>query len=133
MSHELRDARIGVLERRHPPGYQGALIDQLAPLLRQTGAQVEVVHAEEGLHQLDSRPPWDMVVLKSGTAPALHLAAAAERWGAPCVNTSDATRLAQDKLASTAILQRAGLPIAAAHLLWIDGTIRACCTTQGSP
>ncbi len=123
MSQVLRDIRIGVLERRHPPGYQGALIDQLAPRLREAGAHVEIVHAEEGLHRLDSRPPWDIVVLKSGAAPALHLAAAAERWGVPCVNTSDATRLAQDKLASTAILQRAGLPIAPAQLLWIDGAI----------
>lgn len=79
---------------------------------------VDLVHAEEGWHRLDAAPAWDVVVLKSGSAAALHMAAAAEAWGVPCVNRSDATRLAQDKLASTAILQRAGLPVAPSHLVW---------------
>ncbi|MGH2543631.1 MAG: ATP-grasp domain-containing protein [Ardenticatenaceae bacterium] len=111
--------RIGLLERRHPPGHEGAVVDRLVPLLRRGGAQVEVVHAEEGLHRLDVAPPWEVVVLKSGSAAALRLAAAAEGWGIPSVNSSDGTRLAQDKLASTTILQRAGLPIAPARLAWL--------------
>jgi ribosomal protein S6--L-glutamate ligase len=120
MNSGLRGARIGLIERRHPPGYRGALVDRLVPLLREGGAQVDLVHAEHGLHRLDAPPLWDLAVLKSGSAAALHLAAAAESWGIPSVNGSEATRLAQDKLASATILQRAGLPIAPVHLVWLS-------------
>jgi ribosomal protein S6--L-glutamate ligase len=95
-------------------------------LLQKRGAQIELVHAEKNLHRLDTAPPWNLVVLKSGSAAALHLAAAAEAWGIPSVNRSEATRLAQDKLASAAILQRAGLPIAPVHLAWLgSGIVRS--------
>jgi ribosomal protein S6--L-glutamate ligase len=120
MNGGLRGARIGLMERRHPPGYRGALVERLVPLLLEAGARVDLVHAEHGLHRLDAPPPWDLVVLKSGSAAALHLAAAAESWGIPSVNGSEATRLAQDKLAGATVLQRAGLPIAPAHLAWLS-------------
>lgn len=119
MTSTPRGLRIGFIERRHPPGHRGAVADRLVPLLRESGARVDLVHAEQGMHRLDVAPPWDLVVLKSGSAAALHLAAAAEAWGITSVNRSDATRLAQDKLASAVILQRAGLPIAPAHLAWL--------------
>ncbi|HYN88676.1 MAG TPA: hypothetical protein VER55_09105, partial [Ardenticatenaceae bacterium] len=130
MAGKLNQVRIGFLERRHPPGHRGALVDQLVPLLREQGARLDVVHSEEGLHRLNERPAWDVVVLKSGSAAALHLAAAAESWGIPCVNSSEATRLAQDKLANAAILQQAGLPIAPGRMVWLDpdgshSTVRA--------
>jgi ribosomal protein S6--L-glutamate ligase len=111
------------MERRHPPGHRGSIADRLVPLLRERGALVDVVHPELGLHRLDKKPSWDLVVLKSGSAAALHLAAAAEGWGIPSVNPSEATRLARDKLASAAILQRAGLPIASAHLAWLGPSV----------
>ncbi|HEX2729630.1 MAG TPA: hypothetical protein VHM16_07740 [Rubrobacteraceae bacterium] len=119
MSPALRGVRIGFIERRHPSGHRGAIARRLVPLLREMGARVDLIHAELGIHRLDAAPPWDLVVLKSGSAAALHLAAAAGGWGVPSVNTSEATRLAQDRLASAAILQRAGLPIAPAHLAWL--------------
>jgi ribosomal protein S6--L-glutamate ligase len=126
INHGLRGARIGLLERRHPPGYLGALVDRLLPLLRAEGARVDLVHAEHGLHRLDTPPPWELVVLKSGSVAALHLAAAAESWGIPSINGSEATRLAQDKLASATVLQRAGLPIAPAHLAWLNPDLPGC-------
>lgn len=115
----MNGLRVGFIERRHPPGHRGAISDRLIPMLREAGAEVSLVHAETGPYRLDVRPPWDMVVLKSGSAAALHLAAAAEAWGIPSLNGSEATRLAQDRLASAAILQRAGLPIAPARLAWL--------------
>ena len=123
MNSVLRGLRIGFIERPHPPGHRGSVTHRLIPLLRKTGALIELVHAETNLHRLDTAPPWDLLVLKSGSAAALHLAAAAETWGVPSVNWSEATRLAQDKLASAAILQRAGLPIAPAHLAWLGSSI----------
>lgn len=121
MTDPLSGVRVGLLERRHAPGHRGALVETLVPALLSLGAAVEVVHAEEGWHRLDERPPWDVVVLKSGSAAALHLAAAAEAWGIPSLNGSDATRLAQDKLASSLMLQNAGLPIAPSHIAWLGG------------
>jgi ribosomal protein S6--L-glutamate ligase len=119
MNSALRGLRIGFIERPHPPGHRGSVTYRLIPLLRKMGALIELVHAETNLHRLDTAPPWDLVVLKSGSAAALHLAAASEAQGIPSVNRSEATRLAQDKLASAAILQRAGLPIAPVHLAWL--------------
>lgn len=119
MTFPLAGLRVGLLERRHPPGHRGSLIEHLLPCLRAGGALVDVVHAEEGWHPVDTAPAWDVAVLKSGSAAALHLAAAAEAWGIPCLNPSEATRLAQDKLAATVVLQRAGLPIAPARPAWL--------------
>jgi len=116
----LDDVRIGYIERRHPPDHQGSVSVDLTALLRSRGAAVDVVHADEGSHMLTSRPPWDLVVLKSGSAAALHLAAAAEAHGVRCVNAPEATRLARDKLASTAILRRAGLPVPHSYATWLD-------------
>jgi ribosomal protein S6--L-glutamate ligase len=123
MNSALRGIRIGFIERPHPPGHRGSVTYRLIPLLRKMGALIELVHAETNLHRLDTAPPWDLVVLKSGSAAALHLAAAAEAQGIPSVNRSEATCLAQDKLASAAILQRAGLPIAPVHLAWLGSSI----------
>lgn len=121
----LVGVRIGLLERPHPPGHQGALIDRLVPSLLSLGADVQVVHAERGEHRLDVPPPWDMVVLKSGTAAALHVAAAAQAWGVPSINSAAATRMAQDKLVVALMLQDAGLPVARSWATWLDPTADA--------
>jgi ribosomal protein S6--L-glutamate ligase len=116
----LAGLRVGLLERPHPPGHQGALVDRLVPALLSLGADVQVVHAERGEHRLDVAPPWDLVVLKSGSAAALHVAAAAQAWGVPCVNSAAATRTAQDKLVVALTLQDAGLPVARSWATWFD-------------
>lgn len=131
MTAGLSGARVGFIERSHPTGNRGSLVDELVPLLRAGGARVDVVHAEIGAHRLDQPVEWDVAVLKSGSAAALHLAAASEGWGTPSVNTSAATRLAQDKLASSAILQAAGLPIAPANLAWLGPNCPALLQLDG--
>ena len=115
----LRGLRLGFLCLRHPPGYRGSLFERLTPRLTAAGVLVEPVHAEHGSYRLDEPPPWDLVVLQSESAAALHLAAAAEAWGIPSVNGSEATRLARDRLASAAILRRAGLPVPPSYLAWL--------------
>jgi hypothetical protein len=118
----LRGLRLGFLCLRHPPGYRGSLFERLVPRLTAAGVLVERVHAGHGSYRLDEPPPWDLVVLQSESAAALHLAAAAEAWGIPSVNGSEATRLARDRLASAAILRRAGLPVPPAFLAWLGQT-----------
>jgi len=112
----LTGLRIGHLERRHPADHQGSVSAAIVSRLRGLGAAVDVVHAELELHRVDAAPPWDVVLLKSGTASALHVAAAAEAQGAASLNSSDATRITRDKLAATAILRRGGLPVPRAHM-----------------
>lgn len=119
-ARELAGLRIGLLERPHPPEHRGALVDRLVPALRSLGAEVQVVNAERGEHRLDVAPSWDLVVLKSGSAAALHVACAAQAWGIPSVNSAAATRTAQDKLVVALILQDAGLPVARSWATWLD-------------
>ena len=120
----LAGRRIALLERVAAPA-RGSLADDLAARLRAAGAEVEVVCAETRPLRIDVLPPWDLVVLKSGTPAALHLAAAAAAWGVPCVNPVEATRLTQDKLAATALLLDAGLPVPDSRLAWLDGDAAA--------
>lgn len=115
----LTGLRIGHLERRHPADHHGSVSATIVSLLRGLGARVDVVRAELDIHRLDAAPPWDIVVLKSGTASALHVAAAAEAHGVACLNSSDATRITRDKLAASSILRRGGVPVPRAHMAWL--------------
>lgn len=121
----LATATVGLLERRHPARHHGSLIEELLPGLRRRGARVRVVHAEHGVHRIDRRPAWDVTLLKSGSPSALHLAAAACAFGIPSLNDAEATRLSQDRLASTAILTRAGLPVPSARLAWVGAALES--------
>lgn len=109
---------VGLLERRHPDP-RGSLLLELVPALRRHGAHVRLVHPDEGAHRLDRPSPWDVTLLKSGSPAALHLAAGAAAHGVPCLNDPEATRLAQDRLASTAVLAATGLPVPRSRLAWI--------------
>ena len=116
----LDGVRVAVLERPHPPGHRGAITAELVPLLAGLGAEVELVHAERGLHRLDRHPGWDAAVLKSGSAAALHLAAAARSWGIPVVNSPGSTALARDKAAAATLLAMGGLPVPQSWGIWLD-------------
>ena len=121
----LAARRVALIERRGSFSSDGSLAPDLVACLAARGARVLLVHAELGVHRIDRRPPWEIAVLKSGSPPALHLAAAARAFGVPCVNEPDATRLAQDRLAWPAVLERAGLPIAHSTSAWLDGRLPA--------
>lgn len=116
----LRDVGVAILERPHPMGHQGALVDRLVPLLRARGACVELIEPEARHIRLDRRPPWDLIVLKSGSPAARHVAAAAEAWGEPTINGSAPTGLAQDRLAWSALLRQARLQVPDVRLAWLE-------------
>jgi ribosomal protein S6--L-glutamate ligase len=106
----LANRRVALVERPASLHRDGSIAGQLLEELEALGATVEAVDAEQP-HRLDSLPPWDVLVLKSGDRAALHLAAAAEAAGIVCVNGAEATRRAQDRVASMALLRDAGLPV----------------------
>jgi ribosomal protein S6--L-glutamate ligase len=106
----LAHRRVALVERPESLGRKGSLAAPLMAELEALGATVEPVDAN-AMHRLDAVPPWDVLVLKSGEPAALHLAAAAEAAGVLCVNGAEATRRAQDRIASMALLRDAGLPV----------------------
>lgn len=129
---DLRHVVVGLLERRHPSRWRGSLVTDLVPALERRGAAVRLVHAEEGVHRIDRPPAWDVTVLKSGSAAALHLAAAAAGFGIPSVNDPEATRLAQDRLAVAAVLIPAGLPMPGARVAWLGkGALHSAAAIAG--
>ena len=79
MTGALQGLRIGFLHDARPRGGESSLFEHLSPLLEERGGMVEMVNVEDGAYRIDERPPWDLVVLKSESAAALHLAAAARR------------------------------------------------------
>ena len=81
---------------------------------------MELLEPEARHIRLDRRPAWDLVVLKSGSPAARHLTAVAEAWGVPAVNGSTSTGLAQDRLAWSALLRQARLPVPDVRLVWLD-------------
>jgi ribosomal protein S6--L-glutamate ligase len=114
---------VGLLERRRRPGQRGSLVDELVPALERRGARVRFVYPDEGVHRVDRHPPWDVTLLKSSSAAALHIAAAASAFGIPALNDAEATRLAQDRLASAAVLASAGVPVPRSQLAWLGGGV----------
>ena len=123
MNAPLRDVRIALLERPRSSRGLGYLSGPIARLLEGLGARVDVVHPERRPHRLDAPLPWHLAILKSGSSGALHLAAAAEAWGIPCVNPAEATRLAQDKVASAVVLSNAGLPFPGCRAMWLGSAV----------
>jgi ribosomal protein S6--L-glutamate ligase len=106
----LAHRRVALVERPESLRTDGSLAPPLLAELEALGATVEPVDARKA-YRLDALPTWDVLVLKSGERAALHLAAAAEAAGVLCVNGAEATRRAQDRVASMAVLRDAGLPV----------------------
>lgn len=93
------------------PHLSAVMRDVVAHLMR-SGANVELMVAEQGVHRLDAiEPRHDLYVLKSKTPLTLGFAGALSRAGATLVNSFEATLLAKDKIASTPLLAAAGLPV----------------------
>jgi ribosomal protein S6--L-glutamate ligase len=117
----LRGITVGLVEHADVLTSRPSLVHELVPTIRRRGAQVRVVLDHEPM-RLDTSPEWDVTLLRSGSQAALHLAAAAEGFGICSLNGAEATRLAQDKLATTAVLARAGLPLPPAWLVPLDAS-----------
>jgi ribosomal protein S6--L-glutamate ligase len=116
----LRGITVGLVERAQELT-RPSLAHELIPALRRRGARLRVVPDHEPM-RLDTSPAWDVTLLKSASPAALHLAAAAEGFGICSLNGAEATRLARDRLATTAALARAGLPLPPAWLVALNGS-----------
>lgn len=88
------------------------LTQEIIARLRERGLLVDSIVPEAGpLDLADVRPQHDLYVLKSETPLALSLAGALTAAGASVVNTFRASSLTRDKVAATAVLAAAGVPV----------------------
>src|SRR5688572_20422674 len=103
--------KIAILMFRHAPTRMSPIMPEVVRLLTERGEQVEVIYPEEQL--MDGSRVYvehDLYVLKSGTELALSLAGALHAAGATILNPYPVTAMLRDKVISSHVLRRAGIP-----------------------
>jgi ribosomal protein S6--L-glutamate ligase len=104
--------RICMLMAKHPPERKSPIMPEVIRLLEARGATVDVLHPDDELVDLaDVEVEHDLYVLKSGGDAALSLAGALHAQGAAILNPYPVAAALRDKVVSTRILQRAGVPV----------------------
>lgn len=108
--------RIAVLlEPRGPENVSpriGPVMAEVVARLRDRGVHVDLwVPEAGGVDLFTVRPEHDLYVLKSKTALALSLGNILAASDARLLNTMRANALARDKVAATALLASAGVPV----------------------
>ena len=103
--------KIAILMFRHPPTRLSPVMPEVVRLLTEWGEQVDVIYAEEQLIDVSRvRVEHDLYVLKSGTELALSLAGALHAAGATILNPYPIAAMLRDKVITSHVLQRAGIP-----------------------
>jgi ribosomal protein S6--L-glutamate ligase len=115
--------RIAFLVRGHASDARrpalSPMVAETVSRLRARGAEVDLLVPEaEAVDVRALRSRHDLYVLKSQTPLALSWAGVLTAMGASVVNTHRATTLTRDKVASTAMLAAAGVPVPAS---WATG------------
>jgi ribosomal protein S6--L-glutamate ligase len=108
--------RIAMLLQRSSadrrPSVSAVTAELIARLRARHGAEVGLLLPEDAPLELGTfASDYDLYVLKAKTPLTLAIAAAASASGAVVVNSFEASSLARDKLAATAILAAAGVPV----------------------
>jgi ribosomal protein S6--L-glutamate ligase len=104
--------RIGMIMVRHPETRISPIMPQVVTLLREWGADVDVIEPDETVTDLGRlRVEHDLYVLKSGTDLALSIAGALHAQGATIVNSYPASVACRDKVVATRMLQASGVPV----------------------
>jgi ribosomal protein S6--L-glutamate ligase len=104
--------RIGMLMTPNWSTRRSPLMPEVLTLLRQWGATVEVIYAEDRCTALSSlRVEHDLYVLKTDTELGLSFAGALHAVGAPVLNPWPAAIMMKDKIAAMRRLMAAGVPV----------------------
>ncbi|MGQ0467075.1 MAG: hypothetical protein ACT4QG_17380 [Sporichthyaceae bacterium] len=104
--------RIAFLCRR--PTSAEALTAQVAALLAEWGAAVDLIHPDSGPVDVTTvRREHDLYVLRTVNEATLGYAGALDALGATTVNTFPVSRLCRDRARVAGLLTRAGVPVAA--------------------
>lgn len=104
--------RIAVLLARHASGGASPIFAEMLAALRRRGHEVDAVFPDDELFALaDLAPRHDVYVLKCRSELGLSLGAALHAQGARIVNPYPVSALCRDKVATTRVLQAAGIPV----------------------
>jgi ribosomal protein S6--L-glutamate ligase len=104
--------RLAFLLTRHPDGGPSLIFREVVRLLRDRGADVQLVYLDEQLTDLRKlRVEHDLYVLKSGREIALSLAGALHALGAAILNPYPTAVMCRDKIMASRLLEAAGVPV----------------------
>jgi ribosomal protein S6--L-glutamate ligase len=104
--------RIAVLLARHASGGASPIFGDTVGSLRRRGFEVDEIFPDDELFALpDVRPRHDLYVLKCRSEMGLTIGAALHAQGARIVNPYPVSALCRDKVATTRVLQAAGVPV----------------------
>jgi ribosomal protein S6--L-glutamate ligase len=103
--------KIALLFTRYPDGDPGPIFREVVRLLRDRGADVDVVYLDEQVTDLgELRVEHDLYVLKSCREIALSVAGALHALGAAILNPYPTAVLCRDKIMASRLLEEAGVP-----------------------
>jgi ribosomal protein S6--L-glutamate ligase len=103
--------KIAFLMFRHPPTRRSPIMPEVVRLLTEWGEKVEVIYPEERMIDVSRvGVEHDLYVLKSTTELALSLAGALHAAGAALLNPYPITMMLRDKIITSHVLRRAGIP-----------------------
>lgn len=104
--------RICFLMRRHPPTRTSPIMPAVVSMLREWGAEVELLYPDEEVLSLEHiRPRHDLYVLRSNSDIALSLAGALHTAGAQVLNPYPVASALRNKIVATQVLMAAGVPV----------------------
>lgn len=104
--------KIGLIMVRHPRTRKSPIMPEVIRLLTEMGVKVDLIYPEEQLTDLvEVQVEHDLYILKSGTELALSLAGALHAVGAAILNPYPIAEMLRDKIVTTRVLQKAGLPV----------------------
>jgi ribosomal protein S6--L-glutamate ligase len=105
---------IGVISTKEKAGRGGSVMQQTADLLTARGHSVEMIYPDAACNDVAAiTNRHDLYLLKAGTETALSYAGLLHGLGAKILNPYPTVVLMKDKILSTQVLQRAGVPLPA--------------------
>lgn len=108
--------KIAIITTPGAQGRKGSVVQEVARLLEEKGAGVEMIYPEESAADIFAlRPRHDLYVLKSSSEIALSFAATLHAAGASILNPYPAVAAMKDKIVATKKLQAAGAPTPEAY------------------
>jgi ribosomal protein S6--L-glutamate ligase len=103
--------KIALLLTRHPDGGPSSTFREVVRLLRERGADVDVVYLDEQVTDLcELSVEHDLYVLKSCREIALSVAGALHALGAAILNPFPIAMMCRDKIMASSLLEEAGVP-----------------------
>jgi ribosomal protein S6--L-glutamate ligase len=106
--------RVAFLLVRHPPDRVSPVIPEVIRRLSDRGIAVDPIYPDDGAEP--ESVGYDLCVLKAKTDRALHCAEALHARGCATLNPYPVAALCRDKIATTRVLARSGVPVPSTYV-----------------